>query len=140
MSQNCPKCGIQKNAESCPRCGLVFTKYSPEAIEEEVSSEVRQLWQQVEDDWENSERHAVFMERAILAQAGGYAAACYRRRGDDPVALAQLEKISGRLAQILQFSATQPQKKSHGRLIGFLVLCFFLILIGMFALSEMSVG
>ena len=112
MDDSCPKCGAPRDGESCPRCGVVFEKFDASVIEEGVSEDVLRLWQHVEEDWSDRARHALFVEQSILFGALGYAAGCYRKKGDDPVAVEQLGRISSRLEQSM--SQTSSSRETPG--------------------------
>ena len=105
IDEKCPKCGAPRSGESCTRCGLVYSKFSSDALEEGVPGEIKLLWQDVERNWQERACHAAFVERSIAENAGGYAAACYRRRGDDPIAQEQIDRLTNRLTQMLGDSA-----------------------------------
>ncbi|MFO8071931.1 MAG: hypothetical protein R6V85_08650 [Polyangia bacterium] len=109
----CPKCGEPRRGESCPKCGLVFARYDPELIDREVPRRIRELWSHVEQAWDDRSRHALFVEQALAAGQGGYAASCYRRKGDDPRAREQLELITSRLEEMLAVTAA-PQEERPG--------------------------
>ncbi len=122
MAESCPKCGAPKSGESCPACGLAFAKFDQSVFNEGVPSEIIELWKHVEDGWDEKSRHALFIERALAADALGYAASCYRRHGEDPHAKECLEQITKRLEQMLTAAATPPGSKRRNRLIGLIIL------------------
>lgn len=133
MDDRCPKCSSEKVGDSCPKCGLVFAKFAPSVLDEGVPEEIKSLWKAAKEDWENLELHAVFVEKALIAGEGGYAAACYRRlSADDEIAKGQLEKITSRLDQMMS-QATSPQigQKGRGRLVGIMALLFVLIVLAL---------
>jgi len=115
MEESCPKCGWPRSGEACPRCGVVFDRFDEKVLEEGVSPEVLKLWEHVEEDWDDRGRHALFVEQAILLGALGYAAGCYRKKGDDPVARDQLERISSRLEQSLNATADSREAAPSSR-------------------------
>ncbi len=125
--ETCPKCGHPRDGESCPKCGVVFERFDESVIEEGVGAEVLKLWSHVEEDWDDRARHALFVEQAILFNSVGYAAACYRRKGDNPMALEQLERLSTRLEQSLTASATEGDPKPAGRGMTIAIIIFVLI-------------
>ncbi|MCP4679909.1 MAG: hypothetical protein GY854_31340 [Deltaproteobacteria bacterium] len=127
MTESCPKCAAPKTGESCPKCGLVFTKFKEAILTEGVPEEISNLWKAVEDEWEERSRHAVFVERALAAGAGGYAAACYRRHEGDPEAEERLDQIDKRLEQMLGTVASQPRDRSRSRLVGAVALIVLLL-------------
>lgn len=125
---HCPKCNTAKSGESCPKCGLVFAKFSEQVLLEGVSEELKLLWKAVEERWDEKSSHAIFMERALASNAGGYAAACYRSKINDPVAEEHLELITKRLEQMLYAGASRSGTiRSRGRLIGGVLLVFVLL-------------
>lgn len=101
----------------------MFEKFDESVLEEGVPEEVKALWSDVEQRWDETSAHAVFVERALAAGAGGYAAACYRRHEDKPLAQTQLAHISTRLEQMLYAGAStaKPDRK-RARLIGVIAL------------------
>lgn len=108
----CPKCGAETSGESCPKCGLVFAKYTPAASRETASDTLRELWKHTEQHWNETAAHALFVERALAESQAGYAAACYRAEGDDPIAAAQLKNLNIRLEQSLWMLRTEPPRNS----------------------------
>ena len=128
MDDRCPKCGEPKTGDSCPKCGLVFAKFDQDKLDGAVPDDIKTLWNHVEQDWSDDARHALFVERAIAAGHGGYAAGCYRRKGDDPKAREQLTRITSRLEQLLSATAESPDaaKGSPSRKI-FLAILFLLM-------------
>lgn len=128
MEDSCPKCGEPQQGDSCPKCGLVFAKFDQSKLDAVVPDDIRALWEHVEQDWSDEARHALFLERAIAAGHGGYAAGCYRRKGDDPKAAEQLARITSRLEQLLSATAEPPEEArgSSSRKI-FLAILFILM-------------
>jgi hypothetical protein len=108
----CPKCRTPRDGESCPKCGLVFALFDPARLDAGVPAALKQLWSHVETGWEDQARHALFVEQALAGGHGGFAAACYRQKGDDPVARRQLERIASRLEQSLVATATPPDARA----------------------------
>jgi hypothetical protein len=108
----CPKCGAPRQGESCPRCGLVFALFDPSRLDADVPETLKELWTHVEAGWDDPARHALFVEQALAGGHGGFAAARYRRKGDDPVARGQIERIASRLEQILAAAATPPDERA----------------------------
>jgi hypothetical protein len=128
VDDGCPKCGEPRQGDSCPKCGLVFAKFDQAKLDAAVPGDIKQLWAHVEQDWDDDARHALFVERALAAGQGGYAAGCYRRKGDDPKARDQLARITSRLEQLLGATAKPPEETrgSAGRKI-FLAILFLLM-------------
>jgi hypothetical protein len=91
----------------------VFAKFDRDKLDAAVPDEIKQLWDHVEQNWGDEARHALFLERALAAGQGGYAAGCYRRRGDDPKAAEQLARITSRLEQMLSATA-KPAEEVRG--------------------------
>ena len=136
MSETCPKCAEPKTGDSCPKCGLVFDRFDESRLDAEIPPAIKQLWEHVEQEWDDRARHALFVERALDAGAGGYAAACYRRRGADPIATEQLARITGRLEQLLLATGTSPEEAQTAPSRKLLLLVVFLL---MFALGALLV-
>lgn len=132
MDDRCPKCGEPKRGDSCPKCGLVFARFDQNRLDAAVPAEIKQLWDHVEQDWSDDARHALFLERAIAAGHGGYAAGCYRRKGDDPKAREQLARITSRLEQLLSATAQPPEvaRGSSGRKLFLLILFLLMFAVG----------
>ena len=119
MSETCPKCDAPNTGASCSKCGLVFAKFDPAVLEEGATDEIRALWAEVEADWTDESKHAVFVERALIAGAGPFATSCYRRKGTDPVAQKNLGQIANRLEQMLLASPrAKPRNLNRARLVG----------------------
>ncbi|MBN2343125.1 MAG: TFIIB-type zinc ribbon-containing protein [Deltaproteobacteria bacterium] len=112
MSEQCPKCGAPRAETACPRCGLVYDEYDPDSVNAKVPSAIVELWAHVEQHWEDEGAHALFVEKALRADQAGFVAACYRQKGDEPIAAQQLEKLTQRLVQAL--SARMPVSKARG--------------------------
>ncbi|HUT78076.1 MAG TPA: hypothetical protein VM285_10340, partial [Polyangia bacterium] len=104
-----------RGGESCPKCGLVFALFDPSRLDADVPAALRQLWTHVEAGWEDQARHALFVEQALAAGHGGFAAARYRQKSDDPVARQQLERITSRLEQLLATAATPPDERPEAK-------------------------
>ena len=136
MTETCPKCATPKSGDSCPKCGLVFALFDESRLDADVPGAIVELWTHAEHGWDDRARHALFVERALAAGAGGYAAACYRRKGDDPIAREQLELITSRLEQLLLASGTSPEaaRSSPSRKLALLV-----VFVLMFALGALLV-
>ncbi|MBN2530182.1 MAG: hypothetical protein JXR76_27575 [Deltaproteobacteria bacterium] len=132
MNESCPKCGAPKAEESCPKCGLMYEKYTPDKMDASVPETVRLLWENLEKNWGDKGAHALFVEQGIRKDAAGFVAACYRRRGEDPVAVEQLEELTGRLMQSLEFTPVKESTVSrHLRQVAYLLL-FIIIAILVF--------
>jgi hypothetical protein len=142
MDDRCPKCDAVKVGESCPKCGLVFAKFDAAVLDEGAPREIKSLWERTLDNWENESLHAIFIEKALNAGAGGYAAFCYRRRGEeDRIAKEQLEKIAKRLEQMMSVkSSASTGRRPPGRFIGILILLFVLLALAFFLLMFYSPG
>jgi len=140
MTESCPKCSAPKTGESCPKCGLVFAKFDEAVLMEGVPDEILNLWKAVEDEWEERSRHAVFVERALDAGAGGFAAACYRRHEGCSQADERIEQINKRLEQMLGTEVSRPRDRARSRLVGAVVLVALLLGITMLFLFLYSPG
>ncbi len=104
---SCPKCGAPRSGESCPKCGLVYDRFRPGCLDESVPAPLVALWDNVVAEWSDRGAHATFVEHALRSGHAGYAAACYRRRGDDPLSKEQLERLTARLMVDLDESRTR---------------------------------
>jgi hypothetical protein len=138
VTSACPKCGAPRQGESCPKCGLVFALFDPARLDVGVPEALKQLWTHVEAGWDDPARHALFVEQALAGGHGGFAAARYRQKGDDPVARQQLERLAWRLEQILAAAATAPEGRpgaSGRRAIWLLVLLMALAFAGLLLAS-----
>jgi hypothetical protein len=129
MGKSCPKCGTPKDGDACPRCGLVFAKFNPELLDQDVPEAIEALWRNVQERWDDRARHALFVERALAAGSLGYAARCYRAQGDDAVAEAQLRRIEERLQQVMAASQTGRPRRTSGRGVTLAILFLFLLVI-----------
>jgi hypothetical protein len=132
MKDLCPKCGAPKSKDSCPKCGLVFAKYNATAVEPTPSS-LKELWEYVENNWAEAAAHGVFIERAFFLEQPGFAARCYRLKGDDPTAKSRLAHIVCRMEQALLDSRTEPVRSQRtGRTVLLAVLFIVAASIGAF--------
>lgn len=134
MNYMCPKCGSQCKNSSCPTCGLTAGKTPQVESSLNVPSEVAVLWQNTLQHWEDVSAHTLFLENGLRHHAAGYIAACYRSKGDDPIALAQLDKLTARLMQTLrlQVETNSPSlnwMKTLVYVLLFLLLAFMVFLI-----------
>ena len=105
--QYCPKCGAPKAGMSCPGCGLVYEKFNPEREHANVPEAMRVLWENLERHWDDRAAHALFVEQGIRQDAAGFVAACYRKHDKDSIARDQLEKLTLRLMQSLDFTTSR---------------------------------
>ena len=80
--QHCPKCQTEKSGDSCDKCGLVFDKYNPELAQRGVPDHVVELWNNTEANWQDKAAHALFVEQALISDAAGYVASCYRKKNE----------------------------------------------------------
>ena len=115
MPDLCPKCGASRQGESCPKCGLTFARFDPHRLDAGVPEALKELWHHAEAGWDDPARHALFVEQALAGGHGGFAASSYRRKGDDPVAREQIERIASRLEQILAATASPPDERTGAR-------------------------
>ena len=142
MRDACPKCGTKKSGDACPKCGLVFAKFNKSVLDQDVPEPIEKLWRSVESVWEDKARHAIFVERALLAGSLGFAARCYRLRENDPMAKAQLKTIEKRLQQVMLSSQTErsgctPRRRlSLGLLLLFFGIIFTILFYGMHYFSK----
>ncbi len=115
--ERCPKCGFSVTGESCPRCGLVFAKFDPAVLEEDVPRALEQQWADLETNWSDRSAHGLFVQRALEARALGYAARCYRQRGEDQLAQEQIERIGKQMEAMLASTLTPSgRSRKSGRL------------------------
>ncbi|MBN2802990.1 MAG: hypothetical protein JXR91_07835 [Deltaproteobacteria bacterium] len=75
-----------------------------------ASQELLQLWENVQNNWDDNKAHALFIERAILNNEAPFAAQSYKAIGDE-TARAQIEKLSARLFSLLEQSQSKPPEK-----------------------------
>jgi hypothetical protein len=127
MENLCPKCGTQKLADACSKCGLVFKKFNPSVLIDTPSQSLQNLWLHTEQHWEEVPAHALFLERALVEDQAGFAARCYRTKGNDPMATAQLVRIQTRIMQSLMLTKSDPQRMSRGT--RFALTLFFILFV-----------
>jgi len=135
MCDSCPKCGSPASGDSCYACGLIFKRFDPASLEANVPSQLKDLWSNAEKNWNDKAAHALFLERAITLSQAGYAAACYRRRGDDPMAARQLSYLTTLLEQTMTASTTKSSRQPRQRRGGMMLLMLLIIsaaLMGLF--------
>jgi len=102
-------------------------------LDEGVTAELRELWSRVERDWDDRGGHAIFVETALRAGQLGFAARCYRARGDDPRATEQLAGITRRLEAELAASLGTRDPNSRPRALRFLWVVGTVAVLGMLA-------
>ena len=127
MSEECPKCGREKTGPSCPKCGVVFDRFDPSALEEGASASLKDLWHHTVENWDKPASHALFIERALQESQAGYAAACYRTKGEDAIAKVHLEALTKRLEQSLLVTRSD---RSEPKPVSRYALAFALLLLG----------
>ena len=114
----CPKCGKKRSpaTAACPRCGLVFALWKEEGSTPLVPLDTRgnQLWQEVQDHWNESALHEEFLKHCL--QIGSLAAAgrMYRERLDknpkDAVAAQMQAQILAKATLTLSINKSQPRE------------------------------
>lgn len=115
----CPKCDlVQPRSGACRACGLRAELFEDYAIEhaEEAPPELEALWECLEAEWDDEASHERFVEGAAASLAYAYAARRYRsvlrRRGDDPIAHRQLDRLS-RMAEATLTSAASARQQGE---------------------------
>jgi predicted nucleic acid-binding Zn-ribbon protein len=82
---SCPKCGqaYASGDTECVKCGVVFLRFKdtarPSQDDVRASVEVRELWEAVLADYDNFEKHQIFINAAIADRSLPYAAGQYAR-------------------------------------------------------------
>ena len=135
MEAVCPKCGAPRAAEACPKCGLIYDKFSPEALDREVPSRLREMWQSVETSWENPAAHDVFIEQAARAEQLGFAARLYMRHKNDAIATAQRERIIQRMEVAMMASSARRPTYKWGKMVT-IVLLLIVLAMALFVLVS----
>ncbi len=114
----CPKCDlVQPRTGACRACGLRAELFEEYALEhaEEAPPELEALWECCEAEWDDEAAHDRFVEGAAVSLAYAYAARRYRsvlrRRGDDPIAHRQLDRLA-RMAEVTLTSAAAARRHS----------------------------
>ena len=82
----CPKCGHKRasDAAACPRCGLRFALWRPSMADPHahLTAQGKELWQQVEANWQDESRHEAFAKYCLQSNLLPAAGRCYRDRLD----------------------------------------------------------
>jgi hypothetical protein len=82
----CPKCGRKRDSDApaCPRCGLRFALWNPSLADPrtQLTPASLQLWQQVEANWQDVNRHEEFAKYCLQSNLLPAAGRCYRDRLD----------------------------------------------------------
>lgn len=134
MEERCPKCGARRTLDACAKCGLVYAKFSGINELAEAPPELKQLWRQVEERWDDRAMHALFVQQAVALRRVDYAAAQYRGKSDDAVALSNLAQLSFQLEQQLLHSASPRRDVRRRRIIGLMILALLLAFFTLLAL------
>ena len=138
FDEKCPRCGAPRAKESCPKCGVVYEKYDPQSTMANVPETVRQLWDNLEQHWEDPAAHALFVEQGLRHDAAGFVAGCYRQKGSDEMAVAQLEKLKGRLIETLTMQvSTEPPASNHSKRVVYLLLFFIIAILVFLIFAQM---
>lgn len=147
----CPKCShaLEEIRADCPKCGLLFENigvtYSAiniDAPKNFKEREVFALWKKVLDNWEESEKHELFLQACSLHGMFELAASLYQRekleRGeDDPVSKKQLDRLVDMVQQ--QFVLQQQEEANTEQSVktGKLLLTAFVFVLGLFLFYMM---
>ena len=135
MNECCPKCGAPRAEKFCPKCGLEYDRFNPENARAAIPDVVYALWQNLEKNWGDPAAHALFVEEGLRRDAAGFVAASYREKGDDPVAVTQLEKLTARLMQSLSAQSSIPPSEARStnqgmkRVVYVLLFCIIALLV-----------
>ena len=82
----CPKCGRKRegDTEACPRCGLRFALWNPSLADPrtQLTPAGLELWQRVEANWHDVNRHEEFAKYCLHSDLLPAAGRCYRDRLD----------------------------------------------------------
>ncbi len=116
-SATCPKCGKTRadGTAACPRCGLVFALWNAdEGIAlARLDSAGEELWQEVQDNWNDSARHEEFLKHCLQTDTLAAAGRLYRDRLDknpkDVLAAQMQGQVLAKAALGLSIHKTQPR-------------------------------
>ena len=114
----CPKCGKKRSPveTACPRCGLVFALWREESSAPLVPLDSRgnQLWQEVQEHWNESALHEEFLKHCLLTGSLASAGRRYREHLDenpkDAVAALMQAQILAKATLTLSISKSQPRE------------------------------
>jgi hypothetical protein len=131
VSERCPKCGAPRADRFCPKCGLEYERFDPGKVQATIPDSVFTLWENLEKNWDDPAAHALFVEEGLRRDAAGFVASAYREKGDDPIATAQLEKLTVRLIKSLEVQSTAPPSASRSmkRVVYVLLFCIIALLV-----------
>ena len=83
---DCPKCGRKRDSDApaCPRCGLRFALWNPSLADPrtQLTPAGLELWQRVEANWHDVNRHEEFAKYCLQSDLLPAAGRCYRDRLD----------------------------------------------------------
>jgi hypothetical protein len=99
--------------DACPRCGLVYDRWKGDGEqsehEEQEDDALRELWERVEEGYDQPARHDAFLAACAAREAFVYAAERYRRRRvrapDDPITIARQQQVR---EAVTRWALTRP--------------------------------
>ena len=106
----CPKCGAAVRGVACVACGLAVERMAAfrdardgaRAVPEAVAS----AWSRATEGWGEQARHDALLSEVATHRAYAWAAGRYRTRGDDAIAVRQLDRLRRAAAAALLAGAT----------------------------------
>jgi hypothetical protein len=114
----CPKCGAQRRAGAlaCTACGLVTARMPAyiAARDAAVPDSVRAAWARVAAGWTEDARHDGLLQLVASHNAYAWAAGRYRTRGQDPMAVRQLERLR-RAAEATMFAGATARQAAEAK-------------------------
>jgi hypothetical protein len=121
QAKDCPNCNkkVGLTATECMSCGIVFAKFKKEADEPNVpptSADMKTMWEQVLEKYEDVELHNKFLQMGMAETNLAYCSSKYQTilnaNPNDDIALAMKRKIIGTVeSQMLPHPAPKTRKR-----------------------------
>lgn len=110
-----------------------------------VNEAVAAAWDKVVDDWTNQSRHDALLALATQAQAFQWLATKYRERAGDPIADAQLAKLTtAAMATMLTSSSASKGGTDYAapyrRALMWMLVMVVMLVLGLIAMKLMASG
>ncbi len=121
--EKCPSCSEPRHLDlkECPYCGVIYDKVIPKDMmngpQANVDIELLQYWQELVADYNNKEKHELFLQRALAKKRLPFASQQYRKllelNPNDTLAKSMQEKILN-LASVVMMQQKRVVEKPKG--------------------------